>query len=156
MLPQALQRAARIAATKEITKLDVASDSDEDWNGVPTFTTKNRGHAETTSAVHRHMKETKHEIHWMNCTVLDNDRYSYCLLIKESLTITHFSPSLNATTRAASLLIYHEGYKNKKRSGTTTNNFVPPQVTKSNALINWAYQLLFVFLKSMSNQLFVI
>ena len=73
--PEALRRSARIAAAKKIAKLNVDSDSSEDWNRVPPVSTKNRGHAEVTSAVHRHIKETKHNIDWVNWTVCRQAHY---------------------------------------------------------------------------------
>ncbi|CAF1639809.1 unnamed protein product, partial [Didymodactylos carnosus] len=62
--PVVPKRSARIAAKKQIVKLDVDSDSGEDRNGVPPVSTKGHGQTETRSAIHRHINDTKHAIDW--------------------------------------------------------------------------------------------
>ena len=58
LAPKVLLQSDRIAATKKIAKQNGDFDSGQDCNGIPPVSSSNRRGAETTSAVHWHIKET--------------------------------------------------------------------------------------------------
>ena len=64
---------------------------------------------QTPSAVKQHENTNKHKIDWNNFNIIARDNKNYHLLIKESLLINHFKPSLNKTITSIPLIIFPEG-----------------------------------------------
>ena len=49
------------------------------------------------SAIHDHEVETGHSIGWNNWKLLNKDQKHYSLLVRESIPISKYHPSLNKT-----------------------------------------------------------
>ena len=60
------------------------------------------------SAIYQHELETGHSINWTNWKLLSKDKKYYRLLVRESIQISKFEPSLNRTVRSVPLVIYPE------------------------------------------------
>ncbi|CAM4848387.1 unnamed protein product [Rotaria magnacalcarata] len=65
------------------------------------------------SAISKHQYDMKHSIDWNGCQIVWSDNNSYKLLIKESLIIKAYQPSLNRTTHSTPLYIFPEGLKDR-------------------------------------------
>jgi hypothetical protein len=65
------------------------------------------------SAISKHQYDMNHNIDWNTCQVVWSDNNSYKLLIKESLIIQTYQPSLNRTTHSTPLYIFPEGVKER-------------------------------------------
>ena len=68
----------------------------------------------TNSAIKQHELYNNHKIDWYNYNIVDTDNKHYRLLIKESLLISKYKPSLNRTTCSAPLIVFPQGFENKK------------------------------------------
>ena len=77
-----------------------------------TSTSKNKNI--TNSAVKQHELNNNHKIDWYNYNIVAADNKHYRLLIKESLLISKYKPSLNRTTCSAPLIVFPEGLETKK------------------------------------------
>lgn len=77
------------------------------------------GRAETTSnklmssAVEKHVLETRHRIQWENTKILWTDNQPHKLLIKESILIKAHEPAMNRTTHSVPLYIFRNGIDRK-------------------------------------------
>ena len=105
------RRSARIATKRNKTNLDLNSNSSDKRNGDITVSTERETHrlTEIKSATERNVHETKHDIDWKNCSIINKDRNSYRLLVRESLATAESQPVLNAKTRSVPPLTYSEG-----------------------------------------------
>jgi hypothetical protein len=64
---------------------------------------------QTKSAVKQHENTNNHKIDWNNFKIIARDDKNYHLLVKESLLINNFKPSLNQTITSVPLIIFPEG-----------------------------------------------
>ena len=71
-------------------------------------------HNLTQSAVKQHESTNNHKMNWKNFNIIASDRKRYQLLVKESLLIDNFKPTLNKTTTSVPLIIFPEGLRTKK------------------------------------------
>ncbi len=61
------------------------------------------------SSISRHTQQTGHQMDWENFNVVWQDNHSYPLLVKESLVIKAYEPSLNRTTHSVPMFVFPEG-----------------------------------------------
>jgi hypothetical protein len=109
-----LKRSARIAANAKLqVHYGQDNSSEDDYDNNP---------SELTSAVQRHIQQTKHVIDWRNWKILDKDKHPYRLLVRESMAIVDLTPNLNATTRSTPLIIYPTGYTKRHNISNTNRN----------------------------------
>ena len=107
---------------RRICKLMEVNPIDKSNNNI------NKTIKEHNSAIKQLELTTKHTINWGDWEILTKDKSHYRLLIKESLSITKYQPSLNKTTCSVPLIIYPEGLQSKKpKVKMKSMNHIPPE-----------------------------
>ena len=81
----------------------------EELSDTNTATKSIRTTTNTDSAVYQHEITTGHKIDWHNWSIISKDNTKSRLLIRESLAIIKFKPTLNKTVRSTPLIIYPDG-----------------------------------------------
>ena len=117
-------------ATKPIERYGMKSDLHDNKQQPPPTIHKSKTNQ---SALTKHMHEQHHQIDWNNIKILDRDTNAYRLLIRESLAIKQYRPSLNRTVNSAPLIIFPEGILTKKptiklkHKNQNSDNLKPPR-----------------------------
>ena len=68
----------------------------------------------TQSATKQRKNISNHKINWKNFNIIDSDRKRYQLLVKESLLLYNFKPTLNKTTSSVPVIIFPKALRTKK------------------------------------------
>ncbi|CAF1403391.1 unnamed protein product [Rotaria sordida] len=106
-----------IAIQRPPPKGDISSDTNRD---VDISLVKNQNDSNNKSAIYRHMIETNHQIDWQNWRLLDKDKHPYELLVRESLAILEYAPTLNLTTRSVPLIVFPDGHTSRRKERNKT------------------------------------
>jgi hypothetical protein len=107
--PETLRRSTRIRETNATSH---GPKTDSTARNTRPDQQKQNDHNQTKhseSSISRHTQQTGHQMDWENFNVVWQDNHSYPLLIKESLVIKAFEPSLNRTTHSVPMFVFPEG-----------------------------------------------